>query len=74
MLSIRRPRQALESGLAEAFECLPERGLLSISATLPSGTDLADVWEAMELAGSADRHLGAIAGVPRAPACVPAVP
>jgi hypothetical protein len=53
--------QALESSLAEAFDCALDHGLITITSSLPGGGDVADLWGAMELAGIADRHLEAIA-------------
>lgn len=55
------PHQALESSLAEAFDVNRAATTISISSTLPSGGDVGDVWAAMELAGSLDKHLQSVA-------------
>lgn len=53
--------QALESSLAEAFDVNRAAATISITSTLPSGGDVGDVWAAMELAGSLDKHLQSVA-------------
>ncbi|WIA09183.1 hypothetical protein OEZ85_008594 [Tetradesmus obliquus] len=53
--------EALESSLAEAFDCALDHGVITITSALPGGGDVGDLWGAMELAGSAERHLAAIA-------------
>jgi hypothetical protein len=54
--------QALESSLAEAFDCALDHGVITIASSLPGGGDVGDLWGAMELAGVAERHLTIIAG------------
>jgi hypothetical protein len=49
--------QALESSLAEAFDCALDHGVITITSGLPGGGDVGDLWGAMELAGVAERHL-----------------
>jgi hypothetical protein len=60
LLLLPRP-QALESSLAEAFDVNRSAATISITSMLPSGGDVGDVWAAMELTGSADKHLQAVA-------------
>lgn len=54
--------EALESSLAEAYDVSAEGCVITINCTLPSGGDVGQVWEAMELAGCADKHLAGVAG------------
>jgi hypothetical protein len=55
-LSPCRP-QALEAACQEAVDVSVEGRVLTITAALPSGGDVADLWAALELAGMAGRHL-----------------
>ncbi|KAF6266527.1 hypothetical protein COO60DRAFT_1654215 [Scenedesmus sp. NREL 46B-D3] len=60
-LCTRDLEEALEGGLAEAFDCALDHGVITINSSLPCGGDVGDLWGAMELAGCAERHLADIA-------------
>jgi hypothetical protein len=49
--------QALEAACQEAVDVSVEGRVLTVTAALPSGGDVGDLWAALELAGMAGRHL-----------------
>lgn len=54
--------QALESSFNEAFEAVPDHGVITITCSLPSGGDVGELWEAMENAELEEKHLRTVAG------------
>lgn len=53
--------QALASSLSQAFDVDLNSQIINISSTLPSGGDVADVWAAMQLSGSLEKHMQSVA-------------
>lgn len=54
--------QALESSFSEAFDAVPDHGVITVTCALPSGGDVGDLWEAMEKADMQDKYLRTVAG------------
>jgi hypothetical protein len=52
--------QALTSSLAQAFDVDVNSQIINISSTLPSGGDVVDVWAAMQLSGSLEKHMQSV--------------
>lgn len=54
--------QALTSSLAQALDINLGGQVIGIRSTLASAGDVADVWAAMQLSGSLERHMQSVAG------------